>query len=444
MVAANTSNDILIARPAIPLCGELRVAGDKSISHRALLLAAIAEGKSSIEGLLQSSDVLATQSALSALGVRMEWQERQLCVYGSGLCGLQAAKEPLYLGNSGTAARLFTGLLSGQQFASRLLGDASLQSRPMQRVTEPLQQMGANVSTTAAGTMPLEIIPTDHLHGIVWQSKVPSAQVKSAILLAGLYATEATTVIECTAVRDHTERMLASFGHAPTVTDNRITITPAQRLQACKLTIPADISSAAFFIVAATLLPGSDLLLSGVGVNPRRDAVIHILRQMGGNIELHNTRTQGNEEVADIRVRSASLQGIDIPRQRVAAAIDEFPVLLIAAAHAAGRTRLRGAAELRIKESDRIASMARGLQNLGVQVTTSADGITVAGGSLQSATVDSYGDHRIAMAFAIAGMVSTPVRITDCANIATSYPEFITHARQLGMDIHAAAENDTG
>ncbi len=416
------------------LRGTARVPGDKSISHRAIMLSALAEGTSQIGGFLEGADNLCTLQAFLDLGVTITRPgPGAVQITGVGLRGLRAPDRPLDMGNSGTAMRLMTGLLAGQHFSSTLVGDASLSRRPMQRVTRPLAQMGAQLTTTLAGTAPLQIQGTA-LHAIDYVLPVASAQVKSALLLAGLYATGTTCVTEPAPTRDHTERMLQSFGVQVHRAGSRICVTGGQRLQAVHLTVPADLSSAAFFLVGASICPGSELVLEHVGLNPTRTGVLDILRLMGADITVQNQRQAGQEPVADLRVRSASLHGITIPPDLVPLAIDEFPALFIAAACAQGTTILTGAAELRVKESDRIQVMADGLQALGVQAEPTQDGMVIQGGILGGGTVDSHGDHRIAMAFAMAGLVAAaPITILDCTNVETSFPTFVSLAQAAGL-----------
>jgi 3-phosphoshikimate 1-carboxyvinyltransferase len=431
-----------ISRPAAALHGSTTVPGDKSISHRALMLGAVAEGDTRITGFLDSADTNATLDALGEMGVVMEREGRHaLTVHGAGLRGLKAPSAPLDLGNSGTSVRLLAGLLAGQAFDSELTGDVSLSRRPMGRVVEPLRLMGAAIDCSPAGTLPLHIHGGRALHGIDYVLPVASAQLKSALLLAGLYADGATTLTEAGISRDHTERMLADFG-CPVQRDGRRLRLEPRPLQARPVSVPGDISSAAFLLVAACLVPGSDLQLENIGINPTRSAVITILKDMGADIEVRGKDTGRAEPVADIRVRHAPLHGIAIPEDLVPAAIDEFPAILIAAAAAQGETGLSGAAELRVKESDRIAAMAAGLAALGITVETREDGLRVTGGRLQEGTVDSRGDHRIAMAFAVAGAAAGgAVRVRDCVNVNTSFPDFVDCVRGIGMEVEVAAEH---
>lgn len=427
--------------PGGALRGRLRVPGDKSISHRAIMLASIAEGRTQISGFLEGADSLATLAAFRAMGVSIFGPEGgEVEVEGAGIHGLKAPSGPLDMGNSGTAMRLLAGLLAGQRFSSTLVGDESLSRRPMRRVTEPLSQMGACVHTSPEGTAPLVIEPVERLRGISYRLPIASAQVKSCLLLAGLYAEGETCIEEPEPTRDHTERMLAAFGYPVRRQGLRVCLNGGGRLRSCRLKVPADISSAAFFLVGASIAPGSDLVLEEVGINPTRVGVINILRAMGADIELLDRRMAGGEPVADIRVKSAHLRGIRIPAQQVPLAIDEFPALFIAAACAEGETVLTGAAELRVKESDRIQAMAEGLTRLGIQAEPLPDGIRIQGGVLGSAAgesaIDSYGDHRIAMAFAIAGLrAQGPIEVRDCANVETSFPGFAQLAATAGLAI---------
>jgi len=426
-----------VVHPGGALVGELRVPGDKSISHRVVMLGALAEGESHASGFLHSEDTRATIAAFRAMGVDVQADdEGAVRIAGVGLHGLKPASAPLDLGNSGTSARLITGLLAGQFFASDITGDASLTRRPMNRAVEPLRQMGARIRTSEAGTLPLHIEGSP-LTGIDYTLPVASAQLKSCLLLAGLYAAGETVLHEPVPTRDHTERMLAACGW-PLTRDatGRLHITGGGKLQAFRIEVPADISSAAFFLVGASLAPGSDVVLKGVGINPTRAAVVEILKMMGADIEITRPRELAGEPVADLHVRYAPLQGIEIPEALVPIAIDEFPALLIAAAIAEGTTELRGAEELRIKESDRIQTMADGLSALGIRTETRPDGMLVQGGRLTGGRIDSHGDHRIAMAFAMAGLAASgEVIVDDCANVATSFPGFGGAARGLGLDI---------
>lgn len=426
-------------RPGGRLSGALRVPGDKSISHRAVMLAALAEGVSEIGGFLEGADALATLAAFRSLGVAAEGPQRgRLRIEGVGLHGLRAAAGPLDLGNSGTSMRLLTGLLAGQAFDSTLVGDASLMRRPMRRVTDPLAAMGALIETTEAGTAPLHIRGGRRLQGIDYALPVASAQVKSALLLAGLYAEGATVVTEPAPTRDHTERMLAGFGYPVTRTGASVRLAGGGRLQGGRIVVPADISSAAFFLVGASIAPGSVLVLEHVGLNPTRTGVIEILRRMGADIEIEDQREVGGEPVGRVAVRHAPLRGIDIPRELVPLAIDEFPAIFVAAACAEGETRLSGAEELRVKESDRIQVMADGLRSLGVDAEPQPDGMVIRGGAIGGGRVRAHGDHRIAMAFAMAALAARDeVVIDDCTEVDTSFPGFVNMARDAGLAISA-------
>lgn len=430
--------------PGGALRGRLRVPGDKSISHRCIMLGSIAEGITEVSGFLEGEDSLATLEAFRAMGVRIEGPHQgSVRIHGVGLHGLQRPDKALYLGNSGTSMRLLCGLLAGQAFDVELLGDASLSRRPMKRVTEPLAVMGAHIAASPTGTAPLRIHAAQSLNGIKYSLPVASAQVKSCLLLAGLYAHGRTCITEPAPTRDHTERMLSGFGYALTRQGSTACITGGGKLTASTIDVPADISSAAFFMVGASIAAGSDITLEHVGVNPTRIGVINILRLMGADIELHNEHEVGGEPVADIRVRARQLQGIQIPAHQVPLAIDEFPTLFIAAACAAGKTILTGAQELRVKESDRIAVMAEGLQRLGVVASATPDGMIIEGGSMKGGTIESHGDHRIAMAFALAGLrAQGQIKINDCANVNTSFPHFIKLAQRAGLDIRSNQTND--
>lgn len=429
-----------LLQPGGSLRGRIRVAGDKSVSHRSIMLGAIAEGVTEITGFLEGEDSLATLNAFRAMGVTIEGpQEGKVVVHGVGLHGLRPPAGPLDLGNSGTSMRLLCGLLAGQAFDVELVGDSSLMSRPMRRVTEPLGKMGARISSTERGTAPLRISGGQTLRGIDYAMPVASAQVKSCLLLAGLYADGRTCVTEPAPTRDHTERMLSGMGYAVERMDGRACVLGGGKLSATRIDVPADISSAAFFLVGASIAGNSELLLEHVGINPTRTGVLEILRLMGADIDVLNRREIGGEPVADLRVRSAQLHGIDIPERLVPLAIDEFPVLFVAAACAEGRTVLTGAEELRVKESDRIQVMADGLQALGVAAQPTADGMVIEGGRLNGGAVDSRGDHRIAMSFAMAALCADgAIAIDDCANVNTSFPGFVALASGVGLGISEA------
>ncbi len=427
--------------PGGALRGRVDIPGDKSISHRALLLGSIAEGETRLQGLLRSTDVLASWRALEALGVHIEQGPRDIVsVQGRGLHGLQAPAAPLALGNSGTSARLLAGLLCAQPFDCVLEGDMSLSRRPMQRLVDPLQRMGASLRASEQGTLPLRISGGRALRGIDWRLPIASAQLKSCLLLAGLYAEGTLRLQEPLPSRDHTERMLERFACPLRREADAIVLSGGAQPQATELQVPADLSSAAFFLLGASIAPASELLLPGIGVNPTRRAVIDLLLQMGAKIWLENERLCGAEPVADLRVRTAPrLHAIDIPPEQVPRAIDELPALLIAAACARGQTRLRGARELRFKESDRIDAMVAGLRALGIEATAFEDGLTVRGGYLRGGVVDARGDHRIAMAFTMAGLVAQDVvRIRSCRQVETSFPSFAARAQAAGMELRVA------
>ncbi|MCG8034797.1 MAG: 3-phosphoshikimate 1-carboxyvinyltransferase [Candidatus Thiodiazotropha taylori] len=424
-------------QPGGKLIGNLRVPGDKSISHRSIMLGSLADGVTEVTGFLEGEDSLATLNAFRQMGVAIDGPTQgRVTIKGVGMHGLQAPDGALDLGNSGTSMRLLTGLLAGQGMAVTLTGDSSLSGRPMRRVIDPLSRMNASIGSTEAFTAPLQIHPQSCLQGIDYQMPMASAQVKSALLLAGLCAKGETCITEPAPTRDHTERMLQGFGYPVRRDGNRICLTGGGRLSACEIDIPADISSAAFFLVGVSIAEGSEMVLQHVGINPTRDGVISILKLMGAEIELLNEREVGGEPVADIRVTSTDLHGIDIPEELVPLAIDEFPAIFVAAACARGETRLRGAEELRVKESDRIQVMAEGLQRLGIEADPRPDGIVIQGGALQGGKVESHGDHRIAMSFAMAGLRATgPIEIADCANVNTSFPGFVPSAADMGLQI---------
>lgn len=427
-----------IARKGQPLQGSLTIPGDKSVSHRSVMFAALADGTSHIEGFLEGEDTRATARIFSQLGVRIETPSpSQRIVHGVGIDGLKAPQAPLDCGNAGTGMRLLAGLLAGQAFDCTLIGDESLSGRPMRRVTGPLSQMGARIDTQDDGTPPLHVHGGQALHGIDFASPVASAQVKSAVLLAGLYAQGETSVTEPHPTRDYTERMLSAFGVDIAFSPGKARLRGGQRLRATDIVVPADFSSAAFYLVAASIIPGSELRLKQVGLNPRRTGLLHALRLMGADISEENPAEQGGEPVADLVVRYAPLKGARIPEELVPDMIDEFPALFVAAAAAEGQTVVSGAAELRVKESDRLAAMATGLRALGMQVDETEDGATLHGGvRLGSGTIESHGDHRIAMAFAIAGQISDgEVRINDIANVVTSFPDFDGLARSAGFNL---------
>lgn len=432
-----------IVQPGGKLTGRIRVPGDKSISHRSIMLGSLAEGTTEVSGFLQGEDCLCTLQAFRNMGVHIEGpsDDGKVTIQGVGLQGLKAPSTDLDMGNSGTSMRLMSGLMSGQAFDVCMTGDSSLSKRPMKRVTVPLAEMGARIDATAQGTPPLRVHGGSQLKGIHYDMPMASAQVKSALLLAGLYAEGETSVTEPAPTRDHTERMLRGFGYTVKTEGNRISLVGGGKLTATAIDVPSDISSAAFFMVGASIAEGSDLIIEHVGMNPTRTGVIEILRLMGANLELLNPREVGGEPVADIRVRSAPLKGIRIPEALVPLAIDEFPVLFVAAACADGQTVLTGAEELRVKESDRIQVMADGLIACGIKAQPTPDGIIIQGGAMTGGVVTSHNDHRIAMSFSIAGLgASTPMLINDCATVNTSFPGFVKLAQQAGLGISTDGE----
>lgn len=434
-------------QPGGCVTGKFRVPGDKSISHRAVIFGALADGVTRVTGFLEGEDALNTLEAFREMGVTAIGPEQgALTLYGVGIQGLQAPRKPLYMGNSGTAMRLLAGLLAAQSFTSQLTGDESLSKRPMKRIADPLRLMGARIDTTAGGTPPL-IIEGSKLHGIDYELPMASAQVKSCLLLAAMYADGETAIRQPAVCRDHTERMLRGFGYPldENTENGEVRLVGGNRLRATDIDIPGDISSAAFFLVAASITPGSELCLQHVGINPTRTGIIDLLQLMGASIELRNISEAGGEPVADLVVRHAPLHGIDIPETLIPLAIDEFPVLFVAAACAEGITRLRGAEELRVKESDRLQAMADGLGSLGVEHRLYDDGIDITGGAMSGGEIDSRGDHRIAMAFAVAALRSEgPIRIRDCANVATSFPGFVPLANQAGLQIQIRTDGEAG
>ncbi|HEY2401924.1 MAG TPA: 3-phosphoshikimate 1-carboxyvinyltransferase [Steroidobacteraceae bacterium] len=428
-----------LAGPGGVAQGELTVPGDKSISHRSLMLGGIAEGLTDITGFLAGEDCLSTLRSLQAMGVRIERPEEQhVIVHGVGLHGLKAAAKPLDMGNAGTAMRLSMGLLAPQNFKSTLVGDESLMSRPMERAAVPLRQMGANI-TTRNGRPPVEIQGTQ-LKGIDYKLPVASAQVKSAVILAGLQAQGTTRVTEPAPTRDHTERMLRAFGVKISTEGPTVTIEGGQKLKGTQIQVPADFSSAAFFMVAGCLAASEKpLLLRNVGVNPTRTGLLQLLLQMGADIKVHQ-KGDAKEPIADIEIRKSRLKGITVSEDLVPLSIDEFPVFFVAAACAEGETLVRGAEELRVKETDRLAAMAEGLTTLGVENKLQPDGLWIRGGDgFKGGTVDSHGDHRIAMSFAIASLrAKGEIEILDVANVATSFPGFVELSRSVGLHIQTA------
>ncbi|MFI4918803.1 MAG: 3-phosphoshikimate 1-carboxyvinyltransferase [Legionellales bacterium] len=432
----------LISHPTKSITGALVVPGDKSISHRSIILGGIAKGVTTVTGFLDGEDCLATLQALKSMGVVVEGPvDQRVVIHGVGKYGLKKPNKIIDCGNSGTSMRLLAGLLAAQDFDSQLTGDESLLKRPMLRISKPLTQMGADIST-ADGKPPIHIRGGRTLSGINYLMPEASAQVKSCLLLAGLYAQGETSITETGISRDHTERMLKTLAYPLVKSGNTLIINANSECQGTDITIPGDISSAAFFIVAATIIPGSDLIIKNVGINPTRTGIIHILLEMGADITVLNQRQFGEEPVADLHVKYARLTGINIDPSMVPLAIDEFPVIFIAAACAQGETLLRGAKELRLKESDRIGAMADGLAQLGIDAKSFDDGIIIVGGTLHGGVVDSRGDHRIAMSFAVAGgAANAPITIMDCANISTSFPSFLTSANKVHFRIEDNKDN---
>ncbi len=427
-----------LVRPASRVSGSITVPGDKSISHRALMLGGIANGSTEITGFLASEDCLATLRALRALGVQVDQHDaHHLTVHGRGTAALHAAGQALDMGNAGTAIRLFMGLLCGQSFDSTLIGDSSLMKRPMERVAAPLRQMGARIDTRD-GRPPVIIHGGSRLHGIDYTLPIASAQVKSAVLLAALSAEGITRITEPAITRDHTERMLGGFGAQLQRDGLAVTLQGGQPLRGTAIQVPADFSSAAFFIVAGCLAAHEGLTLRNVGVNPTRTGLLDMLRLMGADIRIRPVVGEGPEPIADITVHAAKLRGIEVSEQLVSVAIDEFPVFFIAAAAADGETVVRGAGELRVKESDRLAVMADGLRAVGIQCELLPDGIRIRGGGMVGGHIDSHGDHRIAMSFTVASLcASGAIRIDDVANVATSFPGFPAIARSVGLQLQA-------
>ena len=430
------------SRPKAPLAGSIRVPGDKSISHRALMLGALAVGRTEIAGLLEGEDVLRTAAAMRAMGAGVErlgagcWR-----VDGVGIGGLAEPADVLDLGNSGTAARVLLGVLATHPFTSFVTGDASLRTRPMRRVTDPLSRFGARFATRDGGRLPLCVSGAAEPVPVEYILPVPSAQVKSAVLLAGLNTPGETTVIEPQVTRDHTERMLGHFGATVRVTPaegggKRIIIVGQPELTAAPIAVPADISSAAFAIIAALIVQGSEVTVEGIGLNPSRTGLLACLKEMGADIDYLNERVEGGEPVADLRVRAGTLSGAEIPAERAPTMIDEYPVLAVAASFAKGRTVMRGLAELRVKESDRLTGTATGLAACGVKVAVEGDDLIVDGsGALPAGggLIETRLDHRMAMAFAVMGLASKdPVRIDDASPIATSFPDFVPLMNRLG------------
>lgn len=429
-------------QPGRALSGDIRVPGDKSMSHRSIMLGSLANGVTEVSGFLEGEDALATLNCFRSMGVEIDGPHNgRVTIKGVGLHGLKAPAGDIYLGNSGTSIRLISGLMAGQQFDVTMTGDASLSKRPMNRVAIPLREMGAVVETQEGGRPPLTVRGGNVLKGINYTMPMASAQVKSCLLLAGLYAEGETKVTEPAPTRDHTERMLRGFGYEVNVEGSTVTLQGGGQLTATTIDVPSDISSAAFYLVAASIMPGSDLTLRHVGINPTRIGIINILRLMGADIEVFNEREVGGEPVADLRVRYAPLQGINIPEDQVPLAIDEFPVLFIAAACAKGQTVLTGAEELRVKESDRIQVMADGLHALGIDAVPTEDGIVINPGPMTGGEIWSHGDHRIAMSFSVASLLATgSIHIHGAEHVATSFPGFVDLANGVGFNLTVIEE----
>jgi 3-phosphoshikimate 1-carboxyvinyltransferase len=432
----------LVSYPVRSIAGDITVPGDKSISHRSIIFGALAKGTTVIKGFLDGDDCMATLAAFKTMGVEIEGPvNNQVVIHGVGKHGLKKPNQIIDCGNSGTSMRLLAGLLSAQPFDSELTGDESLLKRPMLRISKPLTQMGADISTHD-GKPPITIKGGKELRAINYVMPEASAQVKSCVLLAGLYAKGQTRITETGVSRNHTELMLKTFSYPIHQSGQSIEINADGEFRGTTINVPGDISSAAFFIVAATIIPGSSVLIRSVGLNPTRTGIIHILKEMGADITILNQRQDGEECFADLQVNYSSLKGIDIPSSMVPLAIDEFPIIFIAAACAYGETTLKGARELRLKESDRIGAMVEGLTQLGIEAQGFDDGISIKGGALHGGIVDSRGDHRIAMSFSIAGAVSSgPVTIKNCANVATSFPTFVTTANKLHFQIEELIDN---
>lgn len=431
-----------MSSPVHSIAGEITVPGDKSISHRSIIFGSLAKGTTVINGFLDGDDCMATLAAFQSMGVVIEGPtNQQVIIHGVGKYGLKKPNHVIDCGNSGTSMRLLAGLLAAQPFDSQLTGDESLLKRPMLRISKPLIQMGAEIITNE-GKPPIIIKGGKELKAISYLMPEASAQVKSCILLAGLYAKGTTKITETGVSRDHTELMLKTFSYPIHQTEQSIEINADSECFGTTINVPGDLSSAAFFIVAATIIPGANVVIRNVGINSTRTGIIHILREMGANIEMINERQWGEESVADLHVTYSPLKGIDISPAMVPLAIDEFPIIFIAAACAHGQTTLKGAKELRLKESDRIGAMVDGLVALGIEAEGFDDGVVIKGGTMQGGVVDSRGDHRIAMSFAIAGAVSkTPITIKNCANVATSFPTFVSTATKLHFRLEEIIDN---
>ena len=427
----------ILANGGGPVVGCVRVPGDKSISHRAVMFGALANGTTEVEGFLPGADTLATLAAFEQLGVKIERiSDDKLIIHGVGLQGLTEPERPLDMGNSGTGMRLMAGILAAQPFSSTLIGDHSLSGRPMGRVINPLAQMGAQIESADGQRPPLKFSPVAALKTIDYQLPMASAQVKSCVLIAGLFANGVTRVTEPAPTRDHSERMLRGFGYQVTTEGSQVSLSGGGQLSGCRIQVPGDISSATFPMIAALITPGSELLIERVGINPTRDGVLRILAKMGARIEQSNLREEGGEPVADLRVFGSDLKGIHIDGDLVALAIDEIPALAVAAACAEGTTTISDAAELRVKESDRITSTVSGLKLLGVDAEERADGMVIRGSTMHGGQVDAAGDHRLAMAFAVASLrAEGGVEILDCDNVVTSFPNFVALMSEIGLEL---------
>jgi len=439
----------LIVKPGKALKGEILMPGDKSISHRSIMCAAIAKGSSVIRGFLKGEDCLATLDAFSKMGVNIDQHEKEIVVHGVGLQGLKKPNADLYLGNSGTSMRLMSGLLCGQSFSSTLTGDASLSFRPMERIVTPLTTMGANISSGKGGCPPLEINPSEKLKAFSYELPIASAQVKSCLMFASLYADGPVVIKEKLQTRDHTELMFRKFGIDVSIEESEglkeIHVLPPKSMDATDINIPGDFSSAAFLILAALITPGSDLTLMNIGINKTRIALLEVLIEMGADIKLSNVIHE-YEHCADISIRASELKGITLNPKLVPNLIDEMPVLFIAAALAEGTTRIRGAEELRFKESDRLESMAKTLNLFGVKHKIFEDGIDIKGVDqfetdlpFNSGEIDSFGDHRIAMASIMGALRSKgSCKVKNCNNISTSFPGFINLSNRIGITLEKA------
>jgi 3-phosphoshikimate 1-carboxyvinyltransferase len=425
----------LAVRKVKSISGEIAVPGDKSISHRAVMLGSIAQGTTSVHGLLHGEDNIATINAFREMGVEIKDDGETVLIKGKGLHGLAEPSDVIDCGNSGTSMRLITGLLAGQKFFSVLTGDQYLRKRPMKRILDPLGKMGAGIYGRSGGNLAPLAIVGGNLRGIIYESPISSAQVKSAVLFAGLYASGETTVVEPYLSRDHSERMLRYFGADIEILDQGVKVSGQRELRGSDVYVPGDISSAAFFIVAALLVPGSELLIRNVGVNPARTGILDILTAMGASLELMDKRELSGEPVADLLVKHSSLKGIEIGGDLVPRAIDEFPVICVAASLAEGITIIKNARELRVKETDRITAMACNLRKAGVNVTEEEDGMVIEGaGKLRSCNAESFGDHRIAMSMLVAGLTTEEgIRVDNVECIATSFPNFTELLDKVSM-----------